>query len=133
MKGRVVVCKEYGKPFVIEEYEVPEPAPGAVILRMTQAGVCGSDLHTWRGDQTQQNLPLPPTGRAMGHEGTGVVEILGEGVETDSAGAPSRTATTPPPECGRTSPPPTPITCTCQTDIPSSRCRTSWTTISWGR
>ena len=29
MKGRVVVCKEYGKPFVIEEYEVPEPAPGA--------------------------------------------------------------------------------------------------------
>ncbi|MCH7736022.1 MAG: hypothetical protein IH872_01340 [Chloroflexi bacterium] len=37
MKGRVVVCKEYGKPFVIEEYEVPEPAPGAVILRMTQA------------------------------------------------------------------------------------------------
>ena len=44
MKGRVVVCKEYGKPFVIEEYDVPEPASGAVILRMTQAGVCGSDL-----------------------------------------------------------------------------------------
>jgi len=88
MKGRVVVCKEYGKPFVIEEYDVPEPAPGAVILRMTQAGVCGSDLHTWRGDQNQANLPLPPTGRAMGHEGTGVVEVLGEGVETDTAGAP---------------------------------------------
>ncbi|GIT44341.1 MAG: hypothetical protein Ct9H300mP11_22770 [Chloroflexota bacterium] len=54
MKGRVVVCKEYGKPFVIEEYDVPEPAPGAVILRMTQAGVCGSDLHTWRGDQNNR-------------------------------------------------------------------------------
>jgi len=88
MKGRVVVCKEYGKPFVIEEYEVPEPAPGAVILRMTQAGVCGSDLHTWRGDQNNVNLPLPPTGRAMGHEGTGVIEILGDGVDTDSAGSP---------------------------------------------
>ena len=75
MKGRVVVCQEYGKPFVIEEYDVPEPAPGAVILRMTQAGVCGSDLHTWRGDQNNRDLPLPPTGRAMGHEGTGVVEI----------------------------------------------------------
>ena len=36
MKGRVVVCKEYGKPFEIEEYEVPEPEPGAVLLRMTQ-------------------------------------------------------------------------------------------------
>ena len=86
MKGRVVACKEYGKPFVIEEYEVPEPEPGAVVLRMTQAGICGSDLHVWRGDQV--NVPLPPTGRAMGHEGTGVVEMLGDGVATDSAGAP---------------------------------------------
>ena len=45
MKGRVVVVKEYGKPFEIEEYEVPEPEDGAVLLRMTQAGICGSDLH----------------------------------------------------------------------------------------
>jgi D-arabinose 1-dehydrogenase-like Zn-dependent alcohol dehydrogenase len=86
MKGRVVVCKEYGKPFEIEEYEVPEPEPGAVLLRMTQAGICGSDLHVWRGDQV--NVPLPPTGRAMGHEGTGVVEQLGEEVTTDSLGTP---------------------------------------------
>ena len=86
MKGRVVACKEYGKPFAIEEYDVPEPAPGAVVLRMTQAGICGSDLHVWRGDQV--NVPLPPTGRAMGHEGTGVVETLGDGVTTDSGGAP---------------------------------------------
>ena len=73
MKGRVVACVEYGKPFEIQEYDVPEPSPGAVLLRMTQAGICGSDLHVWRGDQV--NVPLPPTGRAMGHEGTGVVEI----------------------------------------------------------
>ena len=86
MKGRVVVLKEYGKPFEIEEYEVPDPEPGAVILRMTQAGICGSDLHTWRGDQI--NNPLPPTGRLMGHEGTGVVERLGEGVSTDTLGVP---------------------------------------------
>ena len=79
MKGRVVACVEYGKPFEIQEYDVPEPAPGAVLLRMTQAGICGSDLHVWRGDQV--NVPLPPTGRAMGHEGTGVVEILGDGVD----------------------------------------------------
>ena len=59
MKGRVVVCKEYGSPFVIEEYDVPEPAPGAVILRMTQAGVCGSDLHTWRGSGSRFPLYTP--------------------------------------------------------------------------
>ncbi|GIS83302.1 MAG: hypothetical protein CM1200mP15_19340 [Dehalococcoidia bacterium] len=61
MKGRIVVVKEYGKPFEIEEYDVPEPESGAVILRMTQAGICGSDLHTYRGDQTQQYIPLSPT------------------------------------------------------------------------
>lgn len=86
MKGRVVICKEYGKPFKIEEYEVPDPEPGAVLLRMTQAGICGSDLHIWRGDQV--NVPLPPTGRVMGHEGTGVVERMGDGVSTDTLGVP---------------------------------------------
>ena len=35
MKGRVIACVEYGKPFEIQEYDVPEPAPGAVLLRMT--------------------------------------------------------------------------------------------------
>lgn len=55
MKGRIIVCKEYGKPFDIEEYEVPQPEPGAVLLRMTQAGICGSDFHVWRGDQV--NVP----------------------------------------------------------------------------
>ena len=50
---------------------------------MTQAGICGSDLHTWRGDQTQEHNPLPETGRVMGHEGTGVIEHLGDGITTD--------------------------------------------------
>ena len=86
MKGRVVACKEYGKPFEIDEYDVPSPEPGAVLLRMTQAGICGSDLHVWRGDQV--NVKLPPGGRVMGHEGTGVVEALGSGVSTDSLGVP---------------------------------------------
>lgn len=88
MKGRVVVCKEYGKPFEIEEYDVPEVEAGSVLLRMTQAGICGSDLHVWRGDQI--NVPLPPTGRAMGHEGTGMIERLGQGVTTDTLGTPVR-------------------------------------------
>lgn len=61
MKGRVVVCKEYGKPCEIEAYDVPELASGAVLLRMTQVGICGSDLHVFRSDQ--KNVPLPPTCR----------------------------------------------------------------------
>ena len=64
MRGRIVVVKEYGNPFEIEEYDVAEPERGAVILRMTQACICGSDLHIWCGDQTQEFMPLPPTGRS---------------------------------------------------------------------
>ncbi len=84
--GRVIVCQEYGKPFEIREYDLPDPEPGAIILKITQAGICGSDLHNWRGDQI--NVPLPPTGRVMGHEGTGVVYKMGKGVTTDTLGAP---------------------------------------------
>ena len=39
--GRVVVVKEYREPFVIEEYEVPDPEPGGLVLKITQAGICG--------------------------------------------------------------------------------------------
>ena len=85
-KGRVVVVKEHRQPFVIEEYDVPDPEPGGIILKITQAGICGSDLHQWRGDQRE--TPLPPNGRVMGHEGTGVIAQLGAGVTTDSLGKP---------------------------------------------
>ena len=86
--GRVVVVKEYQQPFVIEEYDVPDPEPGGMVLKITQAGICGSDLHTWRGDQSQ--VPLPESGRVMGHEGSGVVYQLGSGTTTDSLGKPIR-------------------------------------------
>src|SRR5918912_1554886 len=86
MKGRQVVIREYGKPFEIHEYDVPDPRPGDILLKVTQAGICGSDLHTWRGDT--ENNPIPPQGRAMGHEGSGVVHKLGQGVTTDALGNP---------------------------------------------
>jgi len=84
-KGRAVVITQVGKPFEIREYDVPDPEPGAIILRITQAGICGSDLHTYRGELYAQ---IPPEGRVMGHEGTGIVHKLGKGVTTDSLGKP---------------------------------------------
>ena len=85
-KGRVAILVEYGMPYEIREYDLPDPEPGAIVLKITQAGICGSDLHLWRGDPLYG--PLPPDGLVMGHEGTGVVYKLGEGVTTDSLGTP---------------------------------------------
>jgi threonine dehydrogenase-like Zn-dependent dehydrogenase len=88
MQGRMAVITAYGKPFELREHEVPDPEPGAMVLHIEQAGICGSDLHTWRGDQAA--IPLPPQGRAMGHEGSGRVWKLGAGVTADALGAPLR-------------------------------------------
>jgi S-(hydroxymethyl)glutathione dehydrogenase/alcohol dehydrogenase len=52
-----------------------DPGPGEVCVRIAAAGVCHSDLHVWRGEWP---LPMP---LVMGHEGSGVIEQVGPGVE----------------------------------------------------
>jgi threonine dehydrogenase-like Zn-dependent dehydrogenase len=87
--GRAAVFHGVGKPFEIKEYPVPEPGPGAALVRITLANVCGSDLHAWRGD-----IDFEKRGRALprhqGHEGTGYIAALGEGVTVDSDNQPLR-------------------------------------------
>jgi L-iditol 2-dehydrogenase len=87
MKGRVAVLPAYGGDFELREYPVPEPEPGAVLVRLTRAGVCGSDLHIWRGEM-KEVYGSPPKDLTFGHEMCGRVERLGTGVTSDSAGAP---------------------------------------------
>lgn len=87
--GRMAVWHGYGKPFEIRTYPVPEPEPGAVLIKVARANVCGSDLHYWKGELDYQKLgrPLPLN---TGHEHLGTVARLGPGVSADSAGAPLR-------------------------------------------
>ena len=47
--ARMAVFHGAGKPFEIREYPVPDPEPGAMLVRVALANVCGSDLHYWRG------------------------------------------------------------------------------------
>jgi alcohol dehydrogenase len=58
--------------------EVPKPvlrAPTDAVVRVTRTTICGTDLHIMKGD-----LPTVAEGRILGHEGIGVVEIVGTGV-----------------------------------------------------
>jgi threonine dehydrogenase-like Zn-dependent dehydrogenase len=83
MDGRIAVLKHTRGPWDFERYQVPDPEPGALIVKITYANVCGSDLHWWRGEQA-----IDPRGRVMGHEMTGRIVALGAGVTTDSTGKP---------------------------------------------
>ena len=92
MKGRVAVLEGLDQGFEIQEYEVPEPEHGAMVLRVSLAGICGSDLHGWRGDLSNTSSPSwgssHGSGLVQGHEMTGSVFRMGEGVTTDALGQP---------------------------------------------
>lgn len=86
MKGRTATLREYNLPVTLEEYEVPEPESGGMILKIRQASICGSDLHVWRGETSQD--PTPLSGMGFGHEGFGEVYELGTSTAYDDAGQP---------------------------------------------
>jgi len=67
----------------VERVPLPEPGPGAVRVRLEGCGVCGSNAPTWEGREWFQ-YPLRPG--APGHEGWGVVDAVGPGVEGLSPG-----------------------------------------------
>ena len=57
---------------------LPEPATGMVRLRVESVGICGTDLHFYRGE-----FPSP-AGLLPGHEVSGVVDAVGEGVNVEA-------------------------------------------------
>ena len=61
----------------VQSVPVPEPGPGQVRVKLEGSGVCASNLEPWAGPEWQ-SFPMQPG--AMGHEGWGVVDAVGEGV-----------------------------------------------------
>ncbi len=62
--------------FQLDELPPPAPGPGEAVVAVTAAGVCGSDVHGYAGLNDRR-----PPGTVMGHEATGRVAAVGEGVE----------------------------------------------------
>lgn len=91
-QGRIARFDEPGKPFEIHTVPIPEVGPGEILIRVTRANICGSDVHAWHGTFATRGLggQLPTV---LGHEMVGVVAILGEGVQSDSDGRPLEVGT----------------------------------------
>ena len=70
----------------IEELPQPEAGPGEMLVKMESLGICGSDLKLYAYGVLGTLKPAHPF--VMGHEGTGHILQLGEGVEGFSAGDP---------------------------------------------
>ncbi|MEZ4497850.1 MAG: alcohol dehydrogenase catalytic domain-containing protein, partial [Thermomicrobiales bacterium] len=86
--ARGVVLNAFNEPLSIETAEISAPEPGAMVVRVTHGGVCGTDVHLHHG-----NLKIP-TPVILGHEGIGTIEALGEGVTVDFDGTPLRVGDT---------------------------------------
>jgi D-arabinose 1-dehydrogenase-like Zn-dependent alcohol dehydrogenase len=84
MNGRAFVFTGVRQPFEAREFPLPEVEPDGILVRVTVANICGSDLHGWHG-RTPRSGPT-----IMGHEMTGRIARLGARVTTDAAGAPLR-------------------------------------------
>jgi threonine dehydrogenase-like Zn-dependent dehydrogenase len=64
--------------FRVDMVARPEPGPGQVRVRLEGCGVCASNLTPWAGPEWMR-FPTEPGG--LGHEGWGVVDAVGDGVE----------------------------------------------------
>ncbi len=69
------LVEENDGPFTITELALDEPGPGEVLVRIAGVGVCHTDGITRHGD-----LPFPLPG-VLGHEGAGIVDAIGDGVD----------------------------------------------------
>ena len=87
--------------FGLDLGEAPEPAPpgpGAALVRVENAGICGSDVHAYEWSDGY-GFMAPHLPVVMGHEFAGVVAAVGAGAGTLSPG--QRVAVMPGIACGR--------------------------------
>jgi S-(hydroxymethyl)glutathione dehydrogenase / alcohol dehydrogenase len=73
---RAGVLEEFGAPLDVQEVDLAEPRAGEALVRLVACGVCHTDLYTASGADPSGYFPT-----VLGHEGAGVVERVGEGVQ----------------------------------------------------
>lgn len=81
IKTRAAVAWGPGQPLSIEEVDLMQPQKGEVLVRIVATGVCHTDAYTLSGSDPEGKFPT-----ILGHEGGGIVEVLGEGVTSVATG-----------------------------------------------
>ncbi|GAA1214437.1 zinc-binding dehydrogenase [Rhodoglobus aureus] len=77
--GRIAYM-EAPRQLAYAEYPLPEPGPGALLVEVLRANVCGSELHIWNGKH-----PVKKRG-GLGHEMVARIVAVGDGVTVDARG-----------------------------------------------
>ncbi len=86
MKSRAAILHDVGGPWSVEEFQLDPPRAGEVLVEMAAAGLCHSDDHILKGDMSAPNEVLRSLGLPTmfptvgGHEGSGIVREVGDGV-----------------------------------------------------
>jgi 2-desacetyl-2-hydroxyethyl bacteriochlorophyllide A dehydrogenase len=65
--------------FAVEYVSTPKPGPGEVLIKIKYCGICGTDLHNY-------SFGITSPGSVIGHEWSGVITELGEGVKDYKTG-----------------------------------------------
>lgn len=77
---RGVIARSKGAPVTVGSVRVPDPGPGEALVDVQACGVCHTDLH-YREGGINDEFPF-----LLGHEAAGVVEAVGDGVDTVAPG-----------------------------------------------
>ncbi|MFE3542947.1 S-(hydroxymethyl)mycothiol dehydrogenase [Nocardia sp. NPDC059177] len=77
---RGVIARSKGAPVELADIVIPDPGPGEVVVAVAACGVCHTDL-TYREGGINDEFPF-----LLGHEAAGIVETVGEGVDSVAVG-----------------------------------------------
>jgi NDMA-dependent alcohol dehydrogenase len=86
MRSRAAILHDMGQQWSVEDFELDPPRAGEVLVEMAAAGLCHSDEHIRNGDMSAPNEVMAAYGLPSmfpmigGHEGSGVVIEVGDGV-----------------------------------------------------
>ncbi len=84
MTAETIAAARYrgNKTFTVDQVPTPVPRAGEVAVRIAYCGICGTDMHVYHGNMDDR----VGFQRVIGHEMSGTVEGLGEGVTSVSVG-----------------------------------------------